>query len=142
MNELVVSSQANIGLAPKAKFSLEGKENFIHFRETNNKLFTPKTIEKIISGRATPEELFVLKLYLKVRTGKPIDFEKGLEQESVKRAIQELYPFATGLNEKLLAAMKGEIIVTKSHEVLKDGGLLSAKIPKEKIKIVIQLWPL
>jgi hypothetical protein len=123
MNE-IISSQANIGLAPKAKFSSGGKENFIHFRETDNQLFTPKTIEKIISGRATPEELFVLKLYLKARTGKPIDFEKGLEQESVKRAIQELYPSATGLNAKLLEAMKGEIIVTNSYEVLKDGGLL------------------
>ena len=116
MNE-IRPSQANIGLAPKARFSLEGKENFIHFRETDNQLFTPKTIEKIISGRATPEELFVLKLYLKARTnvGKQIDLEKGLEQESVKRAIQELDPSATDLNSNLLEAMKGEIIVTNSH---------------------------
>lgn len=125
MNE-IRPSQANIGLAPKARFASAGKENFIHFRETDNQLFTPKTIEKIISGRATPEELFVLKLYLKVHTGKPIDFEKGLEQESVKRAIQELDPSATDLNSKLLEAMKGEIIVTNSHEVLKDGGFLGS----------------
>jgi hypothetical protein len=134
MNELVVSSQANIGLAPKAKFSSGGKENFIHFRETDNQLFTPEAIQKIISGTATPEELFVLKLYLKVRTniGKQIDLEKGLEQESVKRAIQELDPSAPGLNAKLLEAMKGEIILTNSHEVLKDGGTFGFMNPSSR----------
>ena len=126
MNELVVSSQANIGLAPKASFSLSGGEFFIHFRETNNQLFSPEVIKKLIFGTATPQEALVFKLYLKACTnaGKQINLEDGLEQESVKRAIQELDPSATSLNSKLLEAMKGELIITNSHEVLKDGGLL------------------
>lgn len=123
MNE-IRPSQANIGLAPKARFASAGKEKFIHFRETNDQLFSPEVIKKLIAGTANAQEVFVLKLYLKVRTGKPIDLEKGLEQESVKRAIQELDPSATGLNSKSLEAMKGELIITNSHEVRKDGGFL------------------
>lgn len=125
MNE-IRPSQANIGLAPKARFASAGKENFIHFRETNDQLFSPEVIKKLIAGTANAQEVFVLKLYLKARTnaGKQINLENGLEQESVFRAIKELNPSATGLNSESLEAMKGELIITNSHEVRKDGGFL------------------